>query len=90
MKLKIKVSDDELSKVLCKTLKTLHKSICNTYTHKMVGDKRNFTTIFSTDFNEEIEKLEQFIEAIALVHNYYCYPAERISFEDSSNSRLPD
>ena len=86
MKLKIEVDDDEFDKMLCKALKTLHKSMCGTYQSEILRGERKSSAIFSTDFYEEKEKLEQFIEAIALVHNYYCYPAERISFEDSSNS----
>lgn len=86
MKLKIEINDDEADKMLCKTLKALYKSIYSDYKSEVLGNKRDFIPIFSTDTNEEKEKLKEFLKALALVHNYHCIPSKGITFEDISHS----
>ena len=86
MKIQWEIDDDELDTLLCKTLKSLHESISDTYNYNILEGKNASLPLFSSNPVEEKRKLEEFIKAITMVHNYYCIYSERIGSEDFSDS----
>lgn len=83
MKIELEIDDDELDRLLCKTLKTLYQSVCNTYQFDVLGGENSHFPFFSTEPLEEKKQLEKFIDAVAMVHNYHCSYDERIGFENT-------
>lgn len=82
MKIELEVDDDEFDKMLCKTLKTLHESISNTYNLAVLGGENADFPLFSVEPLEEKRNLKKFLDAISMVHNYHCTYDERIGSED--------